>query len=207
MRFYRSNLVFQFLFQKCVWKRKPNNKWVYLTFDDGPTPDATPYVLDLLEEYGAKASFFCVGENVEKHPELFSTVVKKGHLVGNHTYSHYSAWKVSQKRWLADFAKAEKLIDSNWMRPPYGLLTWPLQHNLVKRGYHIAMWDFITYDFDPMALPQVAMAKLQNLRSISPILVMHDQPKALPNLKVLLPMVLDHYAQAGYRFVRLDEPY
>ncbi|MGB0432093.1 MAG: polysaccharide deacetylase family protein [Bacteroidia bacterium] len=188
MRFYFTNRYFKYLLPKCAWRLK-KSEHLYLTFDDGPTPEVTPWVLDLLKEKNVKATFFCVGQNVQKHPELYQRVLSEGHAVGNHTYSHKSAWQNLWSTWLKDFKKAEPLIDSNLMRPPYGKL-WPWQAARIRKmGYKIIMWTFITYDFDTTSNPIIALHKMKKLKNGS-IIVMHDQPKAKANLKVILPEIL-----------------
>lgn len=178
-------------------------KTVYLTFDDGPTPEVTPFVLEQLGAYGAKATFFCVGANVEKHPSLYESVLKAGHKVGNHTQTHLNAYTVSRKTWKADFEKAERVIDSTLVRPPYGSLTWPLERYLTKKGYKVIMWSFITYDFDSKSNPQRAIELLKKRKGVGDIVVMHDQPKALKNIQIILPEVLRFYHDQGFSFETL----
>ena len=199
MRFYRSYRLFQVLFQKCLWHGNPSEKVVHLTFDDGPTPEVTPFVLSELAKYDAQATFFCVGENVERYPDIFQSVLKAGHSVGNHTYSHLSAWQHSNKSWRHDFEKAEALIDSRLMRPPYGKLTWRLQRYLVKKKFKPVMWSFITYDFDKTSDPERAIRQLKSRKRNGEIVVMHDQPKATENIKVILPALLEIYSKNGFK--------
>lgn len=196
MRFYRSTRFFKVLLPNCVW-RIPLSKKLYLTFDDGPTPEVTPWVLDELAAHGVKATFFCVGANVEKYPDLYQRVLDEGHTVGNHTYSHISAWEHGFDTWFKDFEKAEKLIESKLIRPPYGKISPWHVHKLRKRGYEVIMWSFITYDFDSTSDPKVALQKMKKLRN-GHILVMHDQPKAKEHLKILLPWILKEYKEKGF---------
>ena len=152
----------------------------------------TPWVLETLGEKGVKGTFFCVGENVERYPDLYTQVLAEGHAVGNHTHTHMSAWESRERTWFDDFDRAEQLIDSRLMRPPYGkIYPWHV-HKLRKRGYEVIMWSFITYDFDPESKPEVALRKMQKLKG-GHIVVMHDQPKAEKNLKVILPRLLDMF--------------
>ncbi|MFY0672851.1 MAG: polysaccharide deacetylase family protein [Bacteroidia bacterium] len=189
MRFYFTNKYFKYLLPKCTWRLKSSDS-LYLTFDDGPTPEVTPWVLDVLKENKVKATFFCVGANVEKYPKIYQRVLDEGHSVGNHTYSHKSAWQHLWSTWLIDFRKAEKVINSKIMRPPYGKI-WPWQASRIRKlGYEIIMWTFITYDFDPTSDPSLALAKMKKLKKGS-IIVMHDQPKAKNNLKVILPELFE----------------
>lgn len=196
MRFYFTNNFFKWLVPNCVWRIRKTDSY-YLTFDDGPTPEVTPWVLDVLKKHNIKATFFCVGANVEKYPELYTRVLNEGHSVGNHTYSHKSAWEHGFTAWFKDFEKAEKLIDSKLIRPPYGKITpWHVAR-LIKKGYRVIMWTFITYDFDLTSNPMMAIHKMKRLRKGS-IIVMHDQPKALVNLKVILPTMLETFKERNF---------
>lgn len=200
MRLYSSNALFQVLFQNSVWKKNTSQKTVYLTFDDGPTPEVTPFVLEQLAAYDAKATFFCVGANVEKHARLYQNVLNAGHRVGNHTQTHLNAYSVSRKAWKADFEKAERVIESNLVRPPYGALTWPLERYLTKKGYEVIMWSFITYDFDEKSDPERALRLLKKRKGFGDIVVMHDQPRAQKNIETLLPEALRFYKSEGFSF-------
>lgn len=200
MRFYRSTRFFKILLPNCVW-RIPLSKKLYLTFDDGPTPEVTPWVLDTLAEHGVKATFFCVGDNVERYPELYQRVLDEGHCVGNHTYSHISAWEHGFTTWFQDFEKAEKLIKSKLIRPPYGKISPWHVYKLRRRGYEVVMWSFITYDFDPSSDPAVAMKKMRRLRN-GHIVVMHDQPKAKEHLKTILPGILKEHANKSFGILK-----
>lgn len=196
MRFYFTNNFFKWLVPNCVWRIRKTDSY-YLTFDDGPTPEVTPWVLDVLKKHNIKATFFCVGANVEKYPELYRRVLNEGHSVGNHTYSHKSAWENGFTDWFKDFEKAEKLIDSKLIRPPYGKITpWHVAR-LIKKGYRVIMWTFITYDFDLTSNPMMAIHKMKRLKKGS-IIVMHDQPKALVNLKVILPTMLETFKERNF---------
>ena len=189
MRFYKVNRLFKILLPNCVW-RIPFSDKVYLTFDDGPTPEVTPWVLDQLASKGVKATFFCVGANVEKYPHLYERILAEGHSVGNHTYSHKSAWEHGFDKWFEDFERAEQLIHSRLIRPPYGKIT-PLHvMKLRRRGYEVIMWSLITYDFDQESDPVKALKYLRKLKR-GQIVVMHDQPKAEKNLRVILPEILE----------------
>ncbi len=191
MRFYRTNKFFKWLLPHCVWRVRKSDQ-LYLTFDDGPTPEVTPWVLDFLRSKNIKATFFCVGANVEKYPKLYNRLIDEGHSIGNHTYSHKSAWEHFWSTWWADFIKAETLIDSKLVRPPYGKI-WPFQAlKLIRRGYKVIMWTFITYDFDQTSDPKLALTKMKGLKNGS-IIVLHDQPKAQKNLEFLLPKIVEMF--------------
>ncbi|MCB0736561.1 MAG: polysaccharide deacetylase family protein [Bacteroidetes bacterium] len=200
MRLYRSSRFFQFLFQKSIWRINTSQKEVYLTFDDGPTPEVTPFVLEQLRLFNAKATFFCVGQNVEKHPEIYKSVLNDGHSVGNHTYSHNSVWKTNLKTWLKDVDTASALINSSLFRPPYGHLTWMSERKLRSKGLTPIMWNFITYDFDKTSDPILAIDLYFKTKKEGSIVVMHDQPKALPNIKVILPELLKRLSKEGFAF-------
>jgi peptidoglycan/xylan/chitin deacetylase (PgdA/CDA1 family) len=187
-----------------VWRIATELPVIYLTFDDGPIPEVTPWVLDLLDKYSARATFFCVGANVQRHPELFADVLQAGHRVGNHTKNHLNAWSVSGERYLSDVESCHHLVGSAIFRPPYGRLT-PCLFNTLRRRYRVVMWDVLSGDFDPsLSADRCFRYVLAGTRPGS-IVVFHDSIKALPRLRRVLPLVLSHYAGLGYRFEALPD--
>ena len=136
-------LLYRVLFPECVWRLHNNDKTVYLTFDDGPIPEVTPWVLDLLDSYNIKATFFCVGDNVKRNPELFQEIKRRGHSVGNHTMNHLQGIKTTSRRYLRNVAEANELIDSPFFRPPHGLLRWE-QASVLREHYTIIMYDVVS---------------------------------------------------------------
>ena len=177
-------------------------KVMYLTFDDGPNETATPFVLDQLKKYNAKATFFCVGNNVMQHPALYKQLLNEGHVTGNHTFNHVNGWKVSDDVYFKDIIDAKKYIDSSLFRPPYGRITRfqakHLQETALKMK--VIMWDVVSGDFDTTITPaRCTQNVLKNARAGS-IVVFHDSVKAFPNLKEALPATLEHFSAKGYRF-------
>ncbi|WP_373057782.1 polysaccharide deacetylase family protein [Zunongwangia sp. H14] len=204
---------------------------IYLTFDDGPVPEVTPWVLDLLKKYNAKATFFCIGDNVQKHPEIFRRIIAEGHAVGTHTFNHLNGWKTATSAYIENTLQAEEVIISevneqkrkrgneqsefqiidskprtpnfNLFRPPYGKIKNSQARKLSKAGYTIVMWDIISYDFN-RNLPEEECLQnvLKNTREGS-IVVFHDSIKAFKNLEKVLPQILKHFSSKGYNFRRL----
>ena len=176
----------QSLLKHYTWSIPTQQKRLYLTFDDGPTPKITNQVLDLLAEFEAKATFFCIGNNVAKHPELFARIKDEGHSVGNHTYDHVKGWKHSSSRYIENTEKAATLINSKLFRPPYGRITPGQTKGLKALGYQLVMWDVLSYDWDA-ALPkeQVLLNCTQSAKKGS-IIVFHDSEKAAKNMLLSL---------------------
>jgi peptidoglycan/xylan/chitin deacetylase (PgdA/CDA1 family) len=171
------------------WKVQGDAENVYLTFDDGPHPEITPKVLDLLDQFNAKATFFCVADNVRKYPDIYRQIIERGHRVGNHSYHHLNGWKTKNKIYFDDVEQAAGLIKSNLFRPPYGKLS-PHQISVLKKQYRIVMWSVLTYDFRRTITPEVC---LQNaLLGLDPgsIIVFHDSEKSARNMFYALPEYL-----------------
>jgi peptidoglycan/xylan/chitin deacetylase (PgdA/CDA1 family) len=193
----------KWLYPGVTWNIKTTEKVLYLTFDDGPIPEVTPLVLDLLKQFDAKATFFCIGDNVQKHPPLFNDVLNAGHGIGNHTFHHYNAWKVPQQTFMDDVEDAKKVIESNLFRPPYGKLT-PMHIRKLKRDFKIIMWDVISCDFDTKVNKEIVYQNVVNNATNGSIIVFHDSLKAAPNLLYALPKVLHYFSDRGYKFESLD---
>jgi peptidoglycan/xylan/chitin deacetylase (PgdA/CDA1 family) len=189
----------KWLYPGVEWNYPEQEKTIYITFDDGPVPEVTPKVLEILREYGVKATFFCIGDNVRKYPELYHQLLAEGHRVGNHSYSHYNAWKVSAEAYLQDVEDGARLIESNLFRPPYGKLTWQVLIPLRKK-YRIVMWDVISCDFDEtVSAEQVYRNVTENARPGS-VIVFHDSIKAAPRMIEALPEILNFYSERAYQF-------
>ncbi len=189
----------QALFPRFMWRAETNEKVVHLTFDDGPIPEVTPWVLGQLEQYDAKATFFCVGHNIEKHPDIYRKVVEAGHLTGNHTYNHLDGWTTDNMTYFRNIRKASRLVDSNLFRPPYGHML-PSQAQFLQRHYQVVMWDVLSGDFDPSLDQQLCLDNI--LRHVRPgsIIVLHDSVKSFAKLKFVLPRLLDTLHSQGYTF-------
>ncbi|HEY0039560.1 MAG TPA: polysaccharide deacetylase family protein [Flavisolibacter sp.] len=191
-------------FSSYVWRMPTKEKTVYLSFDDGPHPTITPWVLNELKKFSAKATFFCIGNNVVQHRSVYERVVAEGHAIGNHTFHHLNGWKTSDKTYLADVAKAADVMSTNLFRPPYGKIkkeqAEALKHGVNGTQHNIIMWDVLSADFDTSISPgQCTRNVLKNVRSGS-IVVFHDSEKAFTNLKKTLPEVLSALQNEGYRF-------
>lgn len=179
-------------------------KKIYLTFDDGPIPIVTPWVLETLALYNAKATFFCIGNNVLKHPEIYSEIIKQGHKTGNHTQNHLNGWKVLNKNYFQDIEECTKLVRSGLFRPPYGKIK-PSQIKRLKHNYKLVMWDVLSRDYDQSL--SVENCHKSVIREAKPgsIVVFHDSIKAESRLRGSLPAVLEHFKKQGYEFARLEE--
>lgn len=185
-------------FTSLTWNFPVEDKEVFLTFDDGPTPDITSQVLDLLEKYNAKATFFCLGNNVEAHPDIYDKIIKRGHSVGNHSYSHVKGFRMSGSGYLKNIHKAAEKIDSRLFRPPYGRIR-PGQVRKVKKDFDIIMWSVLSVDYNQnISGEQVYRNVVENVRPGS-IIVFHDSLKASRNLLYALPRVLEYLEENKYR--------
>lgn len=193
---------FQRLMPKLLWRQPRGTKTLYLTFDDGPIPEVTPWVLAQLAAYDAKATFFCVGDNVRKHPSVFEAVRTEGHSVGNHTFHHLNGWKTADAAYFADIEACAQYVDSPLFRPPYGRLTRRQRRYLLPR-YQIVMWTVLTGDFDPHINPQTCWQRLKGRLNDGDIIVFHDSLKANDRLRYTLPRLLAYYSAEGYHFAAL----
>lgn len=182
-----------------IWKVNTSNKEIFLTFDDGPHPEITPWVLDLLAEYNAKATFFCIGKNVEKHPAVFNRIKEEGHLAGNHTYDHSNGWKTKNHHYLTSIKKCDNLFGAYHFRPPYGKIR-KSQIKHINKRHQIVMWTVLSGDFDKNITPkECSYRTIQHTRKGS-IIVFHDSEKAFDSMKVALPEVLNHFSALGFAF-------
>ena len=195
-------LQFSF-FKQCEFSLNGKGKNLYITFDDGPIPEVTPEVLELLDEYDAKATFFCVGENVEKHPEIFDEILKRGHSVGNHTYHHIKGWNTKDEEYYSDIERANKLIKSNLFRPPYGRIT-PKQHYHLKKSYRIILWSVLSYDYNRLLTKQRVWRNVRNSVTNNDIILFHDSIKSKPNMIFALKHTLSYFSAKGYRFLGIS---
>ena len=178
-------------------------KVIYLSFDDGPHPEATPFVLAELKKYNAKASFFCIGKNVAAHQNLYAQIIEQGHTVGNHTYDHVNGWKTNTADYIQNVELAGKLIESNLFRPPYGRITRSQIHKIKadkNLPQEIIMWDVLSGDFDLTLSAEACTKNVIKNTSAGSIVVFHDSAKAFERLKIALPAVLAHFSNLGYSF-------
>jgi peptidoglycan/xylan/chitin deacetylase (PgdA/CDA1 family) len=204
MKWIKSHRLLKKIFSNYIWEIPNKEKKVYLTFDDGPTPEITLWTLDQLKSYNAKATFFCIGDNVRKYPEIFKKVISEGHSIGNHTFNHLNGWKTSRHEYLENTKKCQSEIcnlkseNCKLFRPPYGKIKPSQSKKLRKLGYQIIMWDIISYDFDATITPEKCIENvLKNIRTGS-IIVFHDSKKAFKNLEYTLPRTLEYLKEKEF---------
>lgn len=204
--FYRQrpSVLARLLFSKAWWRVSPATDTLYLTFDDGPHNSITPWVLDVLKEYDAKATFFCLGKNVEQYPEIYARIINEGHAVGNHTHQHLNGWNTSYEKYWADIEHCATHVKSNLFRPPYGRISLGQYKMLLKKGFHIVMWDVLSGDFDEKLPANDCLANLKHLSRPGSIITFHDSAKAANTLQQVLPGFLRHFTGKGMKFNALD---
>jgi len=191
-------------YPKRVWHASPKNNAVYLTFDDGPTPEITDWVLEQLHQFDAKATFFLVGNNAQNYPSLVKLITDRGHSIGNHTYAHLKGWQTDLKAYLQDVKQCSTVVNSHLFRPPYGRIKSNQARALIKKGYSIIMWDILSADFDlSVSGKQCAENVIRNLKPGS-IIVFHDSKKAWDRLRVSLPLVLEEIEKRGFKSLSLN---
>lgn len=189
----------QKLFPSIVWSIKPisNEKIIYLTFDDGPTPEITHWVLDTLDKYNAKATFFCIAKNIDRHPNIFKEITERGHSAGNHSYSHLKGWETSFNEYVNDIELANNIIKSNLFRPPYARFSLK-QLNYLKKKYNIILWNVLSRDYSKWVTPKKCTEIVCDNIKDGAIIVFHDSKKAFKNLSHALPILLDSATKQGY---------
>lgn len=188
------------LYPSLTWKLPGDNNEIYLTFDDGPHPTVTPFVLDLLKQYQVKATFFCIGKNVRKYPDLYRRILDEGHRVGNHTMAHVNGWKTGDAIYLNDVIIARQFIDSKLFRPPYGRIS-RFQIDQLLPVFDIIMWDVISGDFDRNINGDKCLQNVTLNTTPGSIVVFHDSEKAFPRLEYALPRALEFFKEKGWRSV------
>ncbi len=202
MYLVKTPRLIQNLLPTFTWRIPTEEKVLYLTFDDGPIPEVTPWVLDTLRRFNAKATFFCVGDNVKKYPSVFQQVLAEGHAVGNHTFNHLNGWDSENISFFHNVRHCAKLVKSSLFRPPYGRLT-PKQSQFLTRHYQIVMWDVLSGDFDQNISKEDCLSNVMASTKRGSIIVFHDSQKAAERMMYTLPRVLEHFAAKGYRFESL----
>ena len=203
----KSPWIFKKLFPNLIWKIPTQEKILYLTFDDGPHPVATPFVLEQLRQYNAKATFFCLGKNVLEYPSIYESILNAGHSIGNHTQNHVNGWKVDNRKYFNDIIEARKYIDSFLFRPPYGRIT-PFQSKQLRESplnFKIIMWDVLSKDYDVQLSPDEASFNVLRYSSEGSIVVFHDSEKAFPRMQKALVATLKHFSEKGWRFNSIVE--
>lgn len=214
MNFFKTPAILKYVYPNLIWdkkkeERKNEDQQIYLTFDDGPIPDVTEFVLDTLKAYCAKATFFCVGNNVDRHPHLYQQILDKGHEVGNHTHHHLNGWESNDRDYFNDVGQCENALTRHLpenaqplkklFRPPHGKIR-KSQIQFLKYEYTIVMWDILSGDFDHGFNEEKCLDKCISNTAAGTIIIFHDSYKAEKNLRYVLPRYLDHFTSAGFRF-------
>lgn len=208
MNFYwvKTNAFIKKIFSNYIWDIPNDENKIYLTFDDGPTPEITQWVLDELKKYNAKATFFCIGNNIQKHPEIFSNVIENNHSIGNHTFNHLNGYKTPLNQYIENISLNQSEILNlqtkicNLFRPPYGKIKLSQSKKLRKLGFKIIMWDVLSVDYDRSISPEKCLENvIKNVKTGS-IIVFHDSEKAFPNLEYTLPKTLEILTKKGFVF-------
>lgn len=211
MKFYwiKSHFLIKKIFSNYIWSVPDRSKIVYLTFDDGPTPKITAFVLSELNKFNAKATFFCIGENIKKYPVLFQNILNQGHQIGNHTFNHLNGWQTDDQIYLENILQCENELrklsanQNKLFRPPYGKIKTSQANSLIKKGYKIFMWDVLSADFDISVSKEKCLENVvKNVESGS-IIVFHDSVKAFPNMEFALPKTLTILKERGFTFKSL----
>ncbi|CDF77923.1 polysaccharide deacetylase (CE4) [Formosa agariphila KMM 3901] len=203
MRFIpvRSPKFIKGIFPNYVWDVPLlDSKTIYLTFDDGPNPEITPWVLQTLKSYNAKATFFCIGDNVRKYPDVFQNTIQAGHKIGNHTFNHLKGWKTHTDVYIDNVEKAAEIIPSKLFRPPYGKIKNKQAKILTQLGYKIVMWSIISFDWEHNLSGEDCLKNVIKHTEDGHIIVFHDSIKASKNMQYVLPKVLEYFSAKGYNF-------
>ncbi len=211
MYFIKAPWLLKKLYPSFTWRMPATEKVLYLTFDDGPHQTATPFVLDELKKYDAKATFFCIGKNVVSQPLLYKRILSEGHTTGNHTYRHLDGWKSDDTDYINDIVEAAQHIDSRLFRPPYGKIkrfqakVLQQRENPSHKLFSIVMWDVLSGDFDIHLSPQDCLKNVLRHAEAGSVIVFHDSTKAWSRMSFCLPKVLEHYSREGYTFKALPD--
>ncbi|PPK96945.1 peptidoglycan/xylan/chitin deacetylase (PgdA/CDA1 family) [Nonlabens xylanidelens] len=194
------------MFKNYYWHGNRGEKTVYLTFDDGPTPLVTDYVINLLSQYGFKATFFCIGDKVNRYPETYRLLKNENHQIGNHTYHHLNAWTTKKNRYLDNIDECSKVVETKLFRPPYGRITSAVTQRLIKKGYKIVLWDVLSGDFDQSRTSESCLKNLKKNTRNGSIIVFHDSDKSFEKLKVILPEYLAFLKEKGWNSKSISQP-
>jgi peptidoglycan/xylan/chitin deacetylase (PgdA/CDA1 family) len=199
MRPVRLPRILKKLYPEIIWDIPGQEQRIYLSFDDGPTPGVTAAVLEELARFGAKATFFCIGRNVERHPEIYNQITESGHATGNHTYSHLKGWFTSNREYFDDIQLATRFVPSVMYRPAYGMIT-PFQLRHLQQHYQIIMWDVMSYDFAAGVSPDKCLNNVLFHARSGSVIVFHDSVKASEKILYALPRVMEHFSERGFSF-------
>ncbi|HNR21008.1 MAG TPA: polysaccharide deacetylase family protein [Bacteroidia bacterium] len=199
MPFVKTPVIVRKIYPELIWHLPTQEKKIYLTFDDGPIPGVTSWVLEQLNKYNAKATFFCVGDNVSKHKDIYDLILTNGHSTGNHTHNHLNGWFTLNKTYLKNIDECSNHVNSKLFRPPYGKIT-RKQIKAVAQNFKIIMWDVLSYDFDAGVKPEKVLDNVIRNAGNGSIVVMHDSIKAEKNLNYALPRLLEHFSGKDFLF-------
>ncbi|TSJ44013.1 polysaccharide deacetylase family protein [Mucilaginibacter corticis] len=206
MYLVKTPWLLKLMYPQLTWDLNKAGRCIYLTFDDGPIPIVTPFVLNILKQYDAKATFFCIGDNICKHPNVFEQVKADGHAIGNHTYNHLKGWETDDQTYLDNFLMADKLMDSNLFRPPYGRVK-RSQAKLLKQAkpdLKLIMWNVLSADFDTDVQPEKCLDNVIKNTVAGDIVLFHDSLKAFDRLEYALPKAMEYWSNKGYKFKSID---
>lgn len=203
MKIIRPNAIIRSHYRDLIWQMDTSKKQIALTFDDGPQAEPTQKILDILDSFDAKATFFCVGENAKNNPELIDLIKSKDHIIGNHTYNHLKGWKTDLDTYIKNVEQAASFTSDKIFRPPYGKITKEQAKALITKGYKIIMWSLLSYDYDNTIDTKSIIKKLKAKTKNGSIAVFHDSQKAIKNAEIILPEMLHYWKKEGYEFVTI----
>lgn len=195
----RPPFFLKLFYPRLIWRKSNKEKILYLTFDDGPIPEITPFILDTLKEFDVKGTFFCVGENITKHTEIFKRCLDEGHSVGNHTFNHLNGFKTPNEDYLVNIQRCQELLQRGLFRPPYGRIK-PSQVKRLAGTHQIIMWDVLSGDFDVHISGEKCLNNVIRYTRNGSIIVFHDNIKAIPRVKYALPRTIEYFLKQGYQF-------
>lgn len=199
----QPSVFLRWIYPRALWRMNRHEKAVYLTFDDGPIPEATPFILDILDQFQIKATFFMVGDNVRKYPDIFRMVVERGHRIGNHTFNHIGGFKYLSKNYLANTDKANELLQTDLFRPPHGWMRW-IQYLVLRKKYRIVMWDLVTRDYSKWLTAEEVFRNVRKYARNGSIITFHDSLKSIDKLHTALPQSIQWLKDQGYEFKTID---
>lgn len=200
----QPSMWLRWLYPSAIWRMNPDEKAIYLTFDDGPIPEATPFILDVLDQYQVKATFFMVGDNVRKYPHLKQQIEERGHRLGNHTFNHIGGFGCRSKDFLRNIYKADQLIHSQLVRPPRGWMRWA-QYMRLRKKFTIIMWDVVTRDYSRLLTAEDVLDNVKRYTRNGSIITFHDSLKSIDKLQTALPQSIEWLKEQGYEFRLFDE--
>ena len=192
------------LFPSLIWNLPSKEKVIYITFDDGPHPELTPFILQELDNYNAKATFFLLGKEVDSHPSIYKDILQRNHSVGNHTYSHLNGWATKNSEYFSDIEKCHSIMNSKLFRPPFGRIK-PSQIRHLKKAFKIVMWDVLSWDFHKNTSAEKCFKIVKEKTKNGSIIVFHENDKAIKNVKYCLPKMLEHFSKEGYEFKAITD--